>query len=645
MAFAAMRLRVDAPAWHTTINACRNRLDCRSTYVGARPHMRASWPPNPGGRLVFPARFRAGTFDKGAEMKITGAQALIKSLEMEGVEVMFGLPGGCILPAYDPLLDSSIRHILVRHEQGAGHMAEGYAHVTGRPGVAMVTSGPAATNLVTPLCDAYMDSIPMVAITGQVSTFAIGTDAFQEADTIGITRSVTKHNELVMSAQDIPRVVKEAFHIATTGRPGPVLIDVPKDCLTDTMDWEWPDTIDLPGYKPNTKGHPRMIREAAKVIVASTRSVIYVGGGILKARAAEALRELAELTDIHVVTTLMARGAFPDDHPLCLGMPGMHGNASAIAALQRSDLLIALGARFDDRITGKVSTFAPDAKIIPVDVDPAELGKVRRPDVPIVGDCRLVIEELVRAVRDLMNAGTDAPDRSSWKSHISGWQERFPLTYESSAEGDALKPQFCLEVLRDSAPEGTILVSGVGQHQMWSSQYWKFTEPYTWVNSGGLGTMGFSVPAAIGAKVGRPDRTVWAIDGDGCFQMTAQELVTASVERIPIKVGMMNNSYLGMVRQWQEMFYEERYSEVYLSPELPDFVMWAEAMGCVGIRVESPEEVEPAIEKANSINDRPVVVEFRVDWQEKVFPMVPAGASNDDLVLPGSQQDSKGSLR
>jgi acetolactate synthase-1/2/3 large subunit len=570
-------------------------------------------------------------------MKLTGAQALIKSLEMEDVEVMFGLPGGCILPAYDPLLDSSIRHILVRHEQGAGHMAEGYAHVTGRPGVAMVTSGPAATNLVTALCDAYMDSVPMVAITGQVPTAAIGTDAFQECDTVGITRSVTKHNELVMSARDLPRVIREAFHIATTGRPGPVLVDVPKDVLQAQMDWYWPEGVDLPGYKPTVKGHPRMIREAAKLILTSERPVIYAGGGILKARAAEALRELAELTQIHVVTTLMARGAFPDSHPLCLGMPGMHGNAAAVTSMQRADLLIALGARFDDRVTGKVSAFAPDAKIIHVDVDPAEQGKVRRPDVPIVGDCRLVIEALVREIHHLLDGGSVQADTSAWRSRISGWQELFPLTYEPQEPGEALKPQFCLENLRDLAPEGTILVSGVGQHQMWASQYWKFEEPYTWVNSGGLGTMGFSVPAAVGAKVGRPDRTVWAVDGDGCFQMTAQELVTASTERIPIKVAILNNSYLGMVRQWQEMFYDERYSEVYLSPDLPDYVKWAEAMGCIGIRVEAPEEVEPAITKANEIDDRPVVLEFRVDTREKVFPMVPAGQSNDDIVLPDGQ--------
>jgi len=582
-------------------------------------------------------------------VKMTGAQALIKALEMESTEVIFGLPGGCILPAYDPLLDSSIRHILVRHEQGAGHMAEGYAHVTGRPGVALVTSGPAATNMVTPLCDAYMDSIPMVCITGQVATTAIGTDAFQECDTVGITRSVTKHNELVMTAQDLPMAVRQAFHIATTGRPGPTLIDVPKDVLTTTMDWYWPTDAEvmdsLPGYRPNMKGHPRMIKEAAKLILESERPILYVGGGVLKAHAAEALKELAELTNIHVVTTLMARGAFPDSHPLCLGMPGMHGNATAVTAMQKSDLLIALGARFDDRITGKISGFAQEAKVIHVDIDPAEQGKVRRPDVPIVGDCRLVIEELIKAITDLTNGGAVQADTGAWKSRISGWREQFPLSYEQSEPGEALKPQFCLESLRDSAPEDTILVSGVGQHQMWSSQYWKFEKPYSWVNSGGLGTMGFSVPAAIGAKVGRPDATVWAIDGDGCFQMTAQELVTASVEKIPIKVAILNNSYLGMVRQWQEMFYEERYSEVYLSPEVPDFVKWAEAMGCVGIRVDSPEEVQPAIDKANGIDDRSVVIDFRVAASEKVFPMVPAGAGNDDLLLPPEQMTRKEFLR
>ena len=570
-------------------------------------------------------------------MQMTGAQALIKSLEMEGTEVMFGLPGGAILPVYDPLLESSIRHILVRHEQGAGHMAEGYAHATGRPGVAMVTSGPAATNIVTPLCDAMMDSIPLVVVTGQVPLSAIGSDAFQECDTTGITMPVTKHNWLIQRAKDIPTVVREAFHVATTGRPGPVLVDIPKDISNQTMEWYWPDSVDLPGFRAPQPPDPGLAREAARLILAAERPVIYAGGGILKARAAEALRRLAELTGIHVVTTLMARGAFPDDHPLCLGMPGMHGNYTAVTSMQRSDLLIALGSRFDDRVTGKVPAFAPGAKIIHVDIDPAELGKVRRPDVGIAADCRAAIEAITAAVEaELAGTATIAPDRADWNATLAGWQAAHPLAYDQEDDGP-LKPQFCIEQLRDHTPDDTIVVSGVGQHQMWSSQYWKFNHPYTWVNSGGLGTMGFAVPAAIGAKVGKPDRMVWAIDGDGCFQMTAQELVTASAERVPIKVAILNNAYLGMVRQWQELFYKERYSEVYLSPDLPDYVKWAEAMGCVGLRVESPEEVQPAIEKANEIDDRPVVIDFRTDEREKVYPMVPAGASNDDIVIDPSQ--------
>ncbi len=580
-------------------------------------------------------------------MELTGAQALIKSLERQGVEVMFGLPGGAILPVYDPIIDSTIRHVLVRHEQGAGHMAEGYAQVTGRPGVAIVTSGPGATNIVTPLCDAYVDSIPMVCISGQVATSSIGTDAFQECDTTGITMAVTKHNWLVTDARDIPRIVAEAFHVATTGRPGPVLIDVPKDVSNAPMTWYEPGPIDLPGYKPTTRGHPRMIKEAARLIAGAQRPVIYAGGGILKARAPDALRELVEATGIPVVTTLMARGAFPDSHPLCLGMPGMHGNYTAVTAMQRADLLIALGARFDDRVTGRPSAFAPGAKVVHVDVDPAELGKVRRPDVPIVGDCRLVVEELIKAVRVEMAAGAAAssspttdgrsPDRRPWLDQVRQWQQRYPLTYDHDPPDGVLKPQFVVEALRDATPDDAIVVAGVGQHQMWASQYWRFEHPYTWVNSGGLGTMGYAVPAAIGAKVGRPDRMVWAIDGDGCFQMTAQELVTASSERIPIKVAILNNAYLGMVRQWQEMFYDERYSEVYLSPDLPDYVKWAEAMGCVGLRVASPEEAGPAIDKANQIDDRPVVIDFRTDSSEKVFPMVAAGGSNDDIVVDPSQ--------
>jgi len=573
-------------------------------------------------------------------MKITGAQALIKSLEMEGTDVMFGLPGGAILPVYDPLIDSSIRHILVRHEQGAGHMAEGYAHATGRPGVAMVTSGPAATNVVTPLCDAYMDSIPLVMITGQVPYSVIGTDAFQECDTVGITMPVTKHNWLVTDANEIPRIVREAFHVATTGRPGPVLVDLPKDIANQSMDWYWPDAVDLPGYKPTLKGHAKQIKDAVRLMGESQRPVIYAGGGILKARAAAALRELADMTGFPVVTTLMARGAFPDDHELCLGMPGMHGNYTAVTAMQQSDLLIALGSRFDDRVTGKLDGFAPEAKVIHVDIDPAELGKVRRPDVPIVGDCKYVIEEMVKATKadraktspSEQRATGRWPSLDEWMTRVRGWQRDFPLVYEQTDDGP-LKPQFCIDMLRDNTPDDTIVASGVGQHQMWTAQHWKFNHPYTWVNSGGLGTMGFAVPAAIGAKVGKPERMVWAIDGDGCFQMTAQELVTASAERVPVKIAILNNAYLGMVRQWQELFYEERYSEVYLSPDLPDYVKWSEAMGCVAFRVDTPEDVVPTIEKANSIDDRPVVIDFRTDYREKVYPMVAPGTTNDEIIL------------
>ena len=575
-----------------------------------------------------------------ATEQMDGGRALIRALEAEGVDVMFGLPGGAILPVYDPIIDSSIRHVLVRHEQGAGHMAEGYAHATGRPGVAMVTSGPAATNIVTPLCDAYLDSVPMVVVTGQVPYAAIGTDAFQECDTTGITQSITKHNFLVTEAQDIPRIIKEAFHIATTGRPGPVLVDIPKDIVDPTnprsaMTWTDGVEMDLPGYHPQTEVDVDLIAAAADLIRTAERPVLYVGGGILKARAADALRALAELTGIGVVTTLMARGSFPDSHELCLGMPGMHGNYTAVTAMQESDLLVALGARFDDRVTGKLDGFAPEAKIIHVDIDPAELGKVRRPDVAIQGDVRLAIEALSA---ELSDNGIGDTDRLAWRSRISGWQERYPLAYEPWVPGEALKPQYVIERLRDATPDDTIVTSGVGQHQMWASQYWTFDHPYTWINSGGLGTMGFSIPAAIGAKVAFPERSVWAIDGDGCFQMTAQELVTATVENIPIKVALLNNSYLGMVRQWQEMFYDERYSEVFLSPDVPDYKMWAESMGCVGMRGDDPDEVDVAITKANEIDDRPVVIDFRVAAAEKVYPMVPAGASNSELVVPGFQE-------
>jgi acetolactate synthase I/II/III large subunit len=491
--------------------------------------------------------------------------------------------------------------------------------------------------MVTALADAYMDSIPMVCITGQVGAGLIGTDAFQEADIVGITRSVTKHNELVMKAEDIPRAVAEAFHIATTGRPGPVLLDIPKSIVDpmnpdSQMDWYWPETLDLPGYKVQMEGDTASIKAAAEMITAAKRPILYVGGGVLKARGSEALQQLAEMTGIHAVTTLMARGSLPDSHPLCLGMPGMHGNYTAITSMQESDLLITLGARFDDRVTGKLSGFAPNAKIIHVDIDPAEMNKIRKADVPIVGDVRVVTEQLIQALQ-----GKQQPNRDEWTAQLHQWQEQYPLHYNEPEEGEPLKPQAVIEAIRNSVDDSTILASGVGQHQMWASQHWRFEQPYTWINSGGLGTMGFSVPAAIGAKVGRPDRTVWAVDGDGCFQMTAQELVTAALERIPVKIAILNNSYLGMVRQWQEMFYDERYSEVYLSPDLPDFVGWSESMGCVGMRVEHPDGIQAAIDKANEIDDRPVVIDFRTDAREKVYPMVAAGKTNSEVTLSPEQ--------
>jgi len=564
-------------------------------------------------------------------MTMKGADAVLKALEQEGVEVVFGIPGGASMPIYDPLVDRSpIRHVLCRHEQGAGHAAEGYAWATGKVGVCMATSGPGATNLVTPLTDAKMDSVPIVAITGQVPTPVVGNDAFQEADITGITMPVTKHNFLVKDPADIVETVREAFHIASTGRPGPVLIDLPKDVLQADVEYTWPEKITLPGYRPTTKGNNRQVTEAVKLILAAKRPVLYVGGGVIKANATDELRQLAELGKLPVVTTLMARGAFPDSHELCLGMPGMHGVYTAVTAMQRADLLVALGARFDDRVTGKLSAFAPDAKIIHVDIDPAEIGKNRVADVPIVGDCRDVIAKMITELGK-RQGDAGAPDRSAWLDTLKEWQAKYPLRYAQN--GDSVKPQYCVERLRHFADDDTILVSGVGQHQMYASQYWRFERPRHWINSGGLGTMGFAVPAAMGAKVGQPDKRVVAIDGDGCFQMTAQELATSNTENIPFITAILNNGYLGMVRQWQELFFDERYSGVYLDPNVPDYVKLAEAYGAVGLRVESPEEVDAAIEKAYAVEDRSVVIDFRVDPREGVFPMVAAGTSNDDIIL------------
>jgi acetolactate synthase-1/2/3 large subunit len=562
---------------------------------------------------------------------ITGAQSLVRSLEHAGVDVVFGIPGGAILPAYDPLMDSpTVRHILVRHEQGAGHAAEGYAQATGRVGVCMATSGPGATNLVTPIADAYMDSVPIVAITGQVPSASIGTDAFQEADIRGITMPITKHNYLVTDPREIPRALAEAFHVAGTGRPGPVLVDIAKDALQAQTTFEWPQHLDLPGYRPVTRPHAKQVREAARMIVEAKRPVLYVGGGVIKAHASAELLRLAELTGIPVTTTLMARGAFPDTHPLHLGMPGMHGSVAAVGALQKSDLIIALGARFDDRVTGRLDSFAPEAKVIHADIDPAEISKNRVADIPIVGDAREVIADLIVAIESEHTAGKSG-DYAEWVSLLAHMKSTYPMGYSTPADG-SLAPQHVIERLGSIVgPEG-IFVAGVGQHQMWAAQFIKYELPATWLNSGGAGTMGYAVPAAMGAKVGRPDATVWAIDGDGCFQMTNQELVTCAINEIPVKVAIINNSSLGMVRQWQTLFYEARYSNTDLhSHRIPDFVKLADAYGCHGLRCESPEEVDATIEKAMGLNDAPVVVDFVVHKDAMVWPMVAAGTSNDDI--------------
>ena len=568
--------------------------------------------------------------------QLTGAQSLVRALEELGADIVFGIPGGAILPAYDPLFDSTrLRHVLVRHEQGAGHAATGYAQATGRVGVCMATSGPGATNLVTPIADAYMDSVPLVAITGQVPSAAIGTDAFQEADICGITMPITKHNFLVQHARDIPRVLAEAFHIASTGRPGPVLVDIAKDALQATTEFVWPVEMQLPGYRPAAKAHAKQVREAARLIVAAKRPVLYVGGGVLKARAAAELRVLAELTGAPVVTTLMARGAFPDSHPQHLGMPGMHGSVAAVTALQKCDLMVALGTRFDDRVTGKLSTFAPGATIVHADIDPAEISKNRVADVPVVGDAREIVADLIVAVQAELDAG-NAPDYASWWRQCDGWRRTYPVGFEPESDG-SLNPQYVIERLGKIAGPDAIYVAGVGQHQMWASQFISYEQPYTWINSGGLGTMGFAVPAAMGAKAGRPDALVWAIDGDGCFQMTNQELTTCAVEGIPIKVAIINNGSLGMVRQWQTLFYGSRYSNTDLkggrTAYLPDFVKLAEAMGCVGLRCDNESGVDATLEKAMSIDDAPVVVDFVVGKDAMVWPMVAAGTSNDDIKI------------
>jgi acetolactate synthase-1/2/3 large subunit len=572
--------------------------------------------------------------------QLTGAQSLVRALEQAGVDTIFGIPGGAILPAYDPLFDSKqIRHILVRHEQGAGHAAQGYAMVTGKVGVCMATSGPGATNLVTAIADAHMDSVPIVAITGQVPSGAIGSDAFQEADIRGITMPITKHSFLVTDPDEIPRVIAEAFHIAATGRPGPVLVDIAKDALQAPTTYEWPSELALPGYRPTTRPHGKQVREAARLIAASKRPVLYVGGGVIKAEAWAELKVLAEMTQIPVVTTLMARGAFPDSHELHLGMPGMHGTVAAVAALQKSDLLISLGARFDDRVTGQLKSFAPLAKIIHADIDPAEISKNRAADVPIVGDCREVIADLILMLQKQASEDDVEGDFTDWKAQMLGIKAKYPVGYDKPDKG--LAPQTVIERISAIAGPEATYTAGVGQHQMWASHYIDFERPRQWLNSGGAGTMGYALPAAMGAQVGLPDAVVWAIDGDGCFQMTNQELATCAIEGIPIKVAIINNSSLGMVRQWQTLLYEGRYSNTDLNTgseeigarRIPDFLKLAEAYGCVGLRCETEDDLDATIEKAMAITDRPVVVDFVVERDAMVWPMVHAGTSNDAIQI------------
>ncbi|MFD6135597.1 acetolactate synthase large subunit [Isoptericola sp. NPDC056618] len=595
--------------------------------------------PNP-----TPAQVAARTASRSADgaagrtvsgEEVTGAESIVRSLESVGVENVFGIPGGAILPLYDPLMDSKqIRHVLVRHEQGGGHAAQGYAHATGKVGVTMATSGPGATNLVTPIADAHMDSVPLVAITGQVAQSLIGTDGFQEADIVGITMPITKHSYLVTDPAEIPRTIAEAFHIASTGRPGPVLVDIAKSAMQATTEFSWPQELSLPGYHPVTKPHAKQIREAAKLLATARRPVLYVGGGVIRSGASEALRRLVDTSGAAVVTTLTARGAVPDSHPQHLGMPGMHGTVPAVAALQKADLVVALGARFDDRVTGRLSSFAPSAAVVHADIDPAEIGKNRPVDVPIVGDLREVIADLVPAL-EAEHAKVGRPDLAAWWHQLDTWRETYPLGYSPTDDGH-LSPQHVISRLGELAGPDAIYAAGVGQHQMWAAQFIRYERPRTWLNSAGLGTMGFAVPAAMGAKVGEPDREVWAIDGDGCFQMTNQELATCAINDIPIKVALINNSSLGMVRQWQTLFYDERYSNTDLhtghgTRRIPDFVKLADAYGCEGIRVEREDEVDAAIKRAQEIDDRPVVIDFQVSRDAMVWPMVAAGVPNDDI--------------
>lgn len=584
--------------------------------------------------IPVPGRSPVAATRQAEPEMLTGSGAILRSLEHLGITDVFGLPGGAIMPFYDELMSSTaVRHILVRHEQGAGHAAEGYASSSGRVGVCIATSGPGATNLVTAIADAHMDSVPMLAITGQVFSSSMGTDAFQEVDIVGITMPITKHSFLVTRPEDIPATIAAAYQIATTGRPGPVLIDVTKDAQQNRAPFSWPPKVDLPGYRPVTKAHGKQIQAAAQLLAEAKRPVFYVGGGVVRANASAELLELAERVGAPVVTTLMARGVFPDSNPLNLGMPGMHGTVPAVLAIQESDLLISLGARFDDRVTGKPSEFAPNAKVVHVDIDPAEISKIRVADVPIVGDAKDVIADLSLAFAE---ATRDSKlDLTEWWARLTLLREQYPLGYDEPEDG-LLSPQYVIQRIGAITGPEAVYAAGVGQHQMWAAQFIKYERPNSWLNSGGAGTMGYGVPAAMGAKVAQPERTVWAIDGDGCFQMTNQELATCTINNIPIKVAIINNSSLGMVRQWQTLFYDGRHSFTDLNTGhdtamVPDFVKLADAYGALGIRVTKKEEVDAAIKLANETNDRPVVIDFIVSPHAMVWPMVPQGVGNSSV--------------
>jgi len=563
--------------------------------------------------------------------KMLGSDAILRALEAEGVDVCFGIPGGAILPIYDAFArGATVRHVLARHEQGAGHMAEGYARASGKVGVAMATSGPGATNLVTAIADAWMDSTPLVCVTGQVRTHLIGTDAFQECDITGITIPIVKHSWLVQHVEEIPHVMKAAFHIARTGRCGPVLVDVPRDIQEAAIDFEYPDEVSLPGWKPPKRGHPKQIKEAAKAIAGAEKPVLYVGGGTMNGDACAELRELAELWRLPVITTLMGKGAFPESHELHYGWPGMHGPKWSNWAMNKSDLLVAVGSRFDDRVTGKLSAFAPGATVVHLDIDAAEIGKLRDADIPVVGPLKQVLADIVSELRRLQDEGA-SPRTEPWLRQIADWRDEFPLRY--SRKGDFLKPQTVVETLQalTAGRDDVVWTTGVGQHQMWAMQYLRCERPRTFITSGGLGTMGYGLPAAVGAKAARPDATVVCVDGDGCFQMTCQELATAVLEDLPIVVVIVNNGYLGMVQQWQNMFFDDRLSQVHLTHQVPEYSQLAEAYGAAGFTVSSEDEVESVLEEALTCG-RTAVVDARVDPREQCFPMIPAGAAALDMI-------------